>query len=31
MLFWALLLIATFLVFFRPKSEGCANGCGAIM
>jgi hypothetical protein len=27
MMFWGLLLIATFLVFFRPKSEGCGGGC----
>jgi hypothetical protein len=32
MLFWGLLLIAIFLVFFRPKSEGmCPGGCGAPM
>jgi len=33
MLFWGLLLIAIFLVFFRPKSEGMTGGgcCGAPM
>lgn len=29
MLFWGLLLITVFLVFFRPKSEGCGMpACG---
>lgn len=28
MLFWGLLLIAIFLVFFRPKSEGMMPCCG---
>lgn len=27
MLFWALLLLAVFLVFFRPKAEGMMPCC----
>ena len=31
MIFWALLLLAVFLVFFRPKSEGmCPGTCGLV-
>ena len=27
MIFWGLLLAATVLVFYRPKSEKCTTGC----